>query len=202
MPPKAQFSMESIIDAAFEIVRREGWGGLSARAIAKKLNCSTRPIYDHVKSMKILEEEVVKKIIDCFYKYLSASKTGDAWMDQALGYVQFAMEEKQFFRCINDEKHALIQKKYTPDLWQALGKQLSDHTLFKDLTEKEISRIRTTRWIFVHGLSSLINNESIPVEKEDSNTKLLGTDITLRDIIQGVNQSLYQGLKDGDTEKW
>jgi len=196
MPPKTQFPMENIIDAAFKIVRQEGWKGLSARAIAKELNCSTRPIYDHVKCMQNLEEEVVKKILNHFYKYLSSNQTGDMWMDQAIGYIRFAMEEKQLFRCINDEKHLPIQKKYAPRLWQSLGKQLSGHELFKDLTVQEIERIRTMRWIFIHGLSSLINNEWFFVENTDINTKLSEINITPLEIIRVVNLIFYVGLQD------
>ncbi len=199
MPPKIQFTQENIIETAFQIVRREGWKGLSARAIARDLNCSTRPIYDHLKSMKTLEEEVIKKTLEYFYEYLSSSPTGDIWLDQAVGHVRFAMEERHLFRCINDPEHASVQKKHTLWIWESLGKMLSDHELFEGLSEKEIARIRATRWFFIHGISSLISNEWFSVREADIHTELwLDSNISILDIVRIVNQVVYEGLKNDD----
>lgn len=38
-------AQEVIIEAAFELVRKEGFEVLSARNIAKQIGCSTQPIY-------------------------------------------------------------------------------------------------------------------------------------------------------------
>ena len=47
---KAQFSREEIVETAFEMVRENGWKGLSVPAVAKAINSSTMPIYSHFKS--------------------------------------------------------------------------------------------------------------------------------------------------------
>ena len=43
--PKLKFTKEVIVDAAYDILKEEGFESISARKIAKKLNCSTAPIY-------------------------------------------------------------------------------------------------------------------------------------------------------------
>lgn len=196
MPPKQRFHSEDIINAAFEVVRKEGWRGLSARSIAKELHSSTRPIYSYLDSMKSLEEEVVKKAIALFNTYLTASFTGDKWLDQAIGYVKFAMEEKTLFRCINDDKHASLQRKNTRRMWVSLGEDLKRYEPFKNLSEKEIDRIRQMRWFFVHGLASLINNEWIPIGDIKFNEPLPHNKISLTDMLRLANQMIYEGLKD------
>ncbi len=99
---------ESVVKAAFEVVRKNGWQGLSARSIANELNSSTGPIYSHLKSMKILEEEVVKKAMEFFEEYIIKPRTGDKWIDHGLGYVFFARDEKYLFRAIYDENHVMM----------------------------------------------------------------------------------------------
>ena len=98
MPPKQRFTPQDIVEAAFQVVRKQGWDGFSARTIAKELNSSTRPIYDYFNSMENIEAEVVKKILAHFVEFLSRERTGDKWLDHALGYVLFAAEEKHLFR--------------------------------------------------------------------------------------------------------
>ena len=100
MPPKVKFEREHIINAAFNIVRKHGWQGLSARTLAEQLNSSTRPIYTHLKSMKDLEYEVVKKAMALLEEYINQPRTGDMWTDQGLGSVLFAKHEKELFKAI------------------------------------------------------------------------------------------------------
>ena len=45
MPKQVKISKDDILKAALEIVRNDGIERVSNREIAKKLNCSIRPIY-------------------------------------------------------------------------------------------------------------------------------------------------------------
>ena len=204
MPPKQRFSREDVVDAAFAVVRREGWPGLSARAIAKELNSSTRPIYDHLESMKHIEDEVVKKALACFVDFISRDRTGDKWLDQALGYVMFADREKHLFRCINDEKHIPAQKKFAREHWDRLGDQLSGDPRFKGLSREEKNRVRVARWFMLHGLSFLISNGwfSLPEGEKSVLVERLG--LSLVDFLRMANQALYDGfikaIEDDDPE--
>ncbi len=196
MPPKPRFQTDDIIDAAFDIVRKEGWSGLSARAIAKKLNASTRPIYSYLESMKSLEEEIVKKALALFNEYLSLKNTGDKWLDQAIGYVRFAIEEKMLFRCINDEKHAVLQRKNTREMWEILRAELADYKPFENMSQTEVDRIRVMRWFFVHGIAALINSGWFTSQEIDSKIILKEMDITLPDVLNIANHVIYEGFKD------
>lgn len=199
MAPKQQFTRDDIIEASFCVVRKYGWQGLTARAIAHELNSSTRPIYDHLKSMKRIEAEVVKKALAYFVDFISQERTGDRWLDQALGYVLFASKEKHLFRCINDEKHIHLQKQYAKEHWIALGEQLSKDKRFDGLPEKAKDRIRFVRWILVHGLAFLINSGWYEFsESEDLVlSDILGIELTA--LLEKANQCVYEGFKDEPT---
>ena len=196
MPPKQRFNSQDVIDAAFEIVRREGWEGLSARNIAKKLNSSTRPIYDYLKSMKHIEAEVVNKALAYFVEYIGRDRTGDKWLDQALGYVLFAAEEKHLFRCINDESHIGFQKQFAKRHWANLGEQISEDERFRDLPKETVNRIRTVRWFLIHGLSYLVSNGWF--ELNASRDFLVSDEnaIRLLDLLKKANQGVYEAFRE------
>jgi AcrR family transcriptional regulator len=187
MPPKIRFKKEDIIEAAFTIVRRHGWSGLSARSIAKELNSSTQPIYSHLKSIEDLKEEIVKKIFDLLFSYGTKKRTGDPWVDVGIGYVLFAKEEKQLFRCLGDEKLLPVNRKYGEQYFKSVTKMLSGYPSFQGLSEEEIYKVRELGFIFTFGLAVLLSNSLvtfIPDEKE------------IPRLLTIVDHALLKGFKD------
>lgn len=194
MPPKQRFTENDVVEAAFRVVRKQGWEKFSARTIANELDSSTRPIYDHFQSMENIEAEVVKKALAYFVYFINRERTGDKWLDQALGYVLFAGKEKHLFRCINDERHTPFQKQFAKRHWTQLGEKLSKDERFRDMPEDTMQKIRGTRWFLVHGLAYLIANGWFdPPLSEDS--KLSEEMGTLTELLQKVNQGLYAEFK-------
>ena len=67
MPKQVKISKDDILKAALEIVRNDGIERVSNREIAKKLNCSIRPIYYQFVNSEELLIELNKKMIKYFY---------------------------------------------------------------------------------------------------------------------------------------
>jgi AcrR family transcriptional regulator len=196
MPPKQRFTPQDIIEAAFQVVRKQGWEGFSARTIANELNSSTRPIYDYFNSMENIEAEVVKKILAHFVEFLSRERTGDKWLDQALGYVLFAAEEKHLFRGINDEKHTPFQRQFARRHWVELGEALLEDDRFKNISAESKHKVRAARWIMIHGLSYLISNGwfKTPITEDSILSEEIG--FTLAEFLKKVNHGLYEEFKE------
>ena len=186
MSPKNKFNKDEIINLAFEYVRKNGWEGLSARYLAQQLNASTMPIYSYIGSMKNLEEEIVKKAYDLLYEHITTSTTGDIWLDQGLGYVQFAKLENPLFQCINDHKHGHLRRKYGLKIWKKLAENLSDYQAFEGLAPEQLDAIRDARWVYVHGLSTLINNSILETYDDEQ----------LKQYIQMTQNVLLMGFKE------
>jgi AcrR family transcriptional regulator len=186
MPPKVKFEKASIVNAAFEIVRKNGWQGLSARSIAEELKSSTRPIYSHLKSMNSLEEEVVKKAMELLEEYIRTPRTGDKWLDQGYGYVLFAKREKYLFKAIFDEKHNHFYKRFSAEIFTKLGEDLSDDPDFRVLSEEHQTNMRKVRWVYVHGLASLLANSFEFDEYK--------TEEELAHLIKIVDTLIYKGV--------
>lgn len=193
MPPKPRFQTEDIVNAAFAVVRREGWPGLSARSIAKELNASTSPIYAYLSSMQALEEAVVKKALEVIGAYVMTPRTGDKWIDHGLGYVLFAKEEKHLFRCINDEKHAPWTREFTRTLFETLGRDLADYEPFQGLPEPTVLAIRRSRWFMVHGIASLINNQWYELGEQASVAMRSGKTVSLEELVRNASLAILKG---------
>jgi methyltransferase (TIGR00027 family) len=158
MPPKHKFTREEILDAAFDLVRQKGWAGLTTRALADQLGSSARPIYSFFKSIKEMEEDIIKRALDLLYETMVMERTGDRWHDHGIGYVMFARQEKHLFRCMNDEDHIIYFKKYGDMIWLTLTDSLDDYQPFNGLNSEQILKIQVTRWLFAHGLAFQVNN--------------------------------------------
>lgn len=102
MPRIKQINKQQIIDKAFEIVQSEGYESLTARKLAKKLNCSTQPIYQSFCDMKELRIELVKKAQEKMIRYImdTCDKTLPLALAYILAYIRFAGDEKYLFQLI------------------------------------------------------------------------------------------------------
>ncbi|MDJ0783868.1 MAG: TetR-like C-terminal domain-containing protein [Desulfosarcinaceae bacterium] len=200
MPPKRQYSPEAIIEAAFTLVRREGWSGLSARAIAREMGASTRPIYSALASMKTIEEAVVKRALALYTTYLTANYTEDPWIDSGIGYIRFAHDEGPLFRAINDAAHTPLQRKHSRIIWDQLGAALAAYPPFEGLDAGQIERIRTTRWMLLHGMATLILSGWLRMD--DAHRIIMGEKPPrdLAQMIAKMSHALRIGFSDPGTE--
>ena len=74
---KAQFTREEILETAFEMVRKDGWDGLSVPMLAKRIKSSTMPIYSHFKNVRELEDAVFLKALDFLTNSQTLERSGD-----------------------------------------------------------------------------------------------------------------------------
>lgn len=98
MPPKVKITKEMIIDAAFEIARSEGAENINARAVSKKLGCSTQPVMYHFKTIEELKKTVYVKADEYHSEYITNIQSENPMKDIGLNYIRFAETEKNLFR--------------------------------------------------------------------------------------------------------
>jgi hypothetical protein len=116
--------------------------------------------------MEHLEEKIVKQAMDLLWDYMVTSRTGDMWIDHAVGVVCFAIEEKHLWRSINDEKHVPIRRKFGKQTWMDLRKRLVEYPPFQGLSDRQVEMIQRARWIFTHGFACLLSNQEWPGKNE------------------------------------
>ena len=58
MPPKPKISREEILESAYELALKEGYGSLSSRNVAHAAGCSVQPVFSHFPTMEELRREI------------------------------------------------------------------------------------------------------------------------------------------------
>lgn len=157
MPPKTKYTLNDVLDAAINIVRREGLEKLTARAIAEELHSSTMPIYSCGKTMTEIEEEVIRKSWEILAEYQLKPMTPDPYINMGLGYVLFATHEKNLFGCIHSLKHMELNKELGESnlIRNLVG--LSGYPPLSGIPDDLKMKIMIQGWIFSHGLADLIS---------------------------------------------
>ena len=112
VPAARKVSKDEIIDAAVEVLRDGGFSAVNARSVARKLGCSTQPIYFSFQSMDELKAALSERAIRMHTRRvrdsLRAHEGNDSrYSSYGMGFVRFAAEEKQLFRWLYLEGHQL-----------------------------------------------------------------------------------------------
>ena len=103
MPAVRKASREQIIDAAVAVLRDDGFSAINARSVAKKLGCSTQPIYFSFRNMEELKAALTERAIQMHTQRVRDSLrihegNDSRYSSYGMGFAKFAAEEKQLFR--------------------------------------------------------------------------------------------------------
>lgn len=157
MPKSTTITKDIIFENAFEIVRKEGFGQLSARNIAKKIGCSTQPIYWVYKNMDDLKDEICQKAL-LFLKNIMCGyrKTGNPFLDLGLGYVRTAHIEPALFKAIYIDN--ILNVKMT-DIFienQQIIEIMKNSADYQKMSGERMTNIIKKSWMLAHGIASLV----------------------------------------------
>lgn len=155
MPPKVKTTKEDIINAAIDIVRKNGAEVLNARTIAALLRCSTQPIFSNFATMDELRLAVVEAADILCGEYIQKEVENGkfpVYKASGMAYIRFAKEEKELFKLlymrdrsnepphkesgINDKMNAIVQTN-------------------TGLSEKEAGLFHLEMWAYVHGIAAM-----------------------------------------------
>lgn len=179
MPPLQRTGKNQIINEAFEIVRKEGYENLNARAIAKRLGVSTQPIFSNFRNMEELKKEIIKKASSFYFAMLEEEEKNGKYPPykaRGMGYIRFAREEKNLFRLLFMDKRQPGVAFPTDAATKEIG-LISDSLSFR---EEKASRMHALLWFFVHGIASLIVTESLDLSEEEVSNALTDTYLGLK----------------------
>lgn len=98
MPAKKQIPKETILQAAVTLLEQEGSGALNARTLAKRIGCSTQPIYLSFASMEELRQAILERCTQIQDGYIAQEAEGTLFLRCALGFLRFVYERPQLFR--------------------------------------------------------------------------------------------------------
>ena len=155
MPPKVKITKEDIVNAATEIVRKNGEQAVNARTVADKLNCSTQPIFSNFATMEELRLAVLVKAEVLYNEYIDreiASGDFPAYKASGMAYIRFAKEEKELFKLLFMRDRAgeedLNQAEFTGQIQTIVHNSTG-------LSGMEAQLFHLEMWAYVHGIATM-----------------------------------------------
>ena len=152
---RLKFTKEVVIEAGYELMKKEGFQNISVRKIANYLKCSTAPIYFNFSTVDELKEEIIDKCKEKLKKYLYGNYAERKILSGAIGVVLFAREEKELFRTIFLDTTERFEKLYEETLNELLTKQNLLES-FPALEEEEAKKAVNKIWYFLFGYATLL----------------------------------------------
>ena len=164
MPPKTIISKNNVLSASLELIKDEGVEKLNARNIAKRLKCSTNPLFRIYKNMEELKKDVYLEAVKYYEKYLFSRtfENTSSFLQMGLNYIYFAKEEKELFKFIFlsdnielDSFHSIADMIDNPEIICEIVKV----TGLDDYSSKELF---SNVWLLTHGIACTIATNQYP----------------------------------------
>jgi AcrR family transcriptional regulator len=185
-PRIMQFSRDEIIEAAFALVREQGVEGFSVQAVARAIGGSTMPIYSHFANVRDLEEAICMKALELLKERMIEARTGDKWIDHAISWAKFAVEEKHVHRFLWDGRNVELCRRCGEGINDFISRELAGYPLFAGLSAEEVAMITLARRLFVQKLAYWLNKDP---------DYLRNRGIDMEDFIRRASMALYEGFR-------
>lgn len=177
MSPKPTVSQESIVAAAWELIREQGGDKLNARTLAARLGTSTMPIYSAIGSMAELDALLRKKVAAELGAWQKRSWSANPMLDMAIGYVMFAKEEPRLFlylfgEPLDEAAPAMAETDFkspldSPEAEGILEAAPGYAEFIEQMARDRQNEFVFRTWVFVHGLANLLAQGLLKLDKAE-----------------------------------
>ena len=157
MPKKVFYTKEYIVGVALQIVREGGMQNLTARTLAKRMDCSVCPIFSAYDNMEELQNAVInaaRKLYDCYVaeglkKALAFKGVGEA-------YIKFGVNEPKLFQLLfmNDDAVRNLDN-VLPSIDGNYDKILQSVKDQYGVSDKTAFKLYKNLWVFTHGIAAM-----------------------------------------------
>lgn len=156
-----------IVDAGFEIVRENGIEGLTVRAIADRLGCSTQPVMYHFAKIEEMKRAAYEKADRFHTEYLMniTSPREGIMLGIGLNYIRFAIREPNLFRFLFQSGYAAANSLLEMVNSEELVPMLSAMRDAVGMDMEQTKKVFLTIAMFVHGYASIIANNSLEYDE-------------------------------------
>ena len=182
---------KSILGAALDIARQEGWQALSMRKIADMIEYSATTIYEHFDSkddiLLVLTKAGFQQLNESLKSVTQQGLTAVEIIESMwLNYWQFAVEHKEVYQLM------FGVETYCPGQDNRMPEAIAFADLFKtvirtlmaeqDITESAVAAKFYCYWSLVHGL--------IAINLVNKGSEEIDADVVFHDAIRAISQSI------------
>jgi hypothetical protein len=157
-----------VLDAAFDITRRQGIEFCNARSIGAKLDCSTHPLFRVYSNMEELKNELSQKVVSYFYQYLQEYPFFESkFLTFGLAYLDFAKHERNLFKAImaSGSIHLKSLAEFAIPKEQSFVAEgiMQSYNISGD----RINEIFLNGWFYINGLASMIVSGIVELKRDE-----------------------------------
>ena len=173
MARKETVTKTILLDAAFEMLKEEGIGQVTARKLAAKANCSTQPIFRIYNNMDELYSDLFNKSIKFFEDYVAGcpKTTVVPFVNLGNSYIGFAQLYPNVFRFL-----FLTKERYGKSLYDIINGENQNVTReiqsAKSQGASNASELFMKMWIFIQGAACMSLTDDYDL-KDDETMQML-----------------------------
>ena len=160
MPPKTKFNKDNIIDAAFEMAKKEGISAITARSVAKQLGCSVAPIYVNFTTIEELIKAVVIRVFAISDELLAKQEGADVFENIGRASLEFAKEYPELFRELVLQPNEYMTSYESVE--ESMVEVMASDENMRNWTLKERKKLFFKMRVFQLGLSTMVANGHLP----------------------------------------
>ncbi len=187
MPPKNRFTRNEIISCALDIAEEGGLEAVTARAVASRLEASSKVIFSSFESMAKLQNEVVAA---AYQKYLNEQtrlcESGEYPVYKASGmaYIRFARSHPKLFKILFMEISPPDEPQKLDELNRFAG--MVSHNVGIDVDDARMFHLEM--WVYVHGIATMIATGYLNWEVETVSRMLTDAYMGLKERYAKLNR--------------
>ena len=186
MAPRNKFAREEMVEAAIQVVRKNGAASLTAKSLAEELGTSTQPVFTCFGTMETAKAEVYAAAEQLFDDYLTEGlREKISFLGFGMQYIRFVREEPELYRLLflmrpdDMGSGAFATMRHMQEL---VRPSLSETY---HISGKEADRYFRDLWLVVHSLSALIVTGDCPY-----------SDREIGQIMTGFSVSIFKAIKE------
>ena len=163
MPAIKKVPKEAIIDAAVDVLREDGAAAINARSVARKLGCSTQPIYLSFQNMAELKAAVTRRAIALHTQYVKESLRSRDDSSYGFGFVKFAAQEKHLFRWLYLDGGQTDPYQYDVLLPEIISVIMDEYGYSEEIAQK----LHRDMTYYSYGLAILASSDHLDLTDEE-----------------------------------
>ncbi len=182
MPSSPRIKKEDMLQAALELVSRDGYAALNIKAVARELGCSTAPISWQFGGMDGLREELIpfaeQYVEDKYYSWNENEVA--AFEQRGRGTIDLALENPNLFCFLyTGERSQILSTGFrlqtnnpdTDNMYQKMADLLG-------ITLNQVMDFAMTMMVYTQGIGTLIASGIVKDTKENMYRMLHNTGLT------------------------
>ena len=197
MPPKARITKEMILNTVLDITRETGFESVNARSIAKKLQCSTQPVFTCYKNMDDLKNDFLDFAFEFYNDYVKTYRLPadtDPLLLFPLSYIAFADEETNLFKLLFISEMDLDMKE-AKDFYNESGNEtkVQDFAAAIGIDPEQAKSVFLDLFLYSHGIAVLTAARKLSLDMRETEQMTSGL---LSALIKQIKTDTYPNTKE------